>query len=239
MSDSKDSTVTYTEASPSPDYVPGPEHPPSPAYVPGFVSEPIYSEFMPPKDVVLPAGEQPLPAAVSPTSDSPGYILEFDPEEDPKEDLEEDPEEDDEDQEKDPTDYPIDREDDEEADDESSGDNADDEEVDEDKDEEEEHLAPTDSTEVARLLAIPTLSPSPLSPWSSPLPQMLSPPLRISPPPLPASPTFSLGYRAAMIRLRDESPSTSYPLPLSTPPSGTPPLLPIPLPTLLALKYVD
>ncbi|GKB08600.1 hypothetical protein Tco_0836912, partial [Tanacetum coccineum] len=74
-----------------------------------------------------------------------------------------------------------------------------------------------------------------------------------------ASPTHSLGYRAAMIRLRAESPSTSYPLTLpspivfqytrasmammrvaapstyilasrsETPPSGTPPLLPIPL----------
>ncbi|GKF74281.1 hypothetical protein Tco_0220613, partial [Tanacetum coccineum] len=32
--------------------------------------------------------------------------------------------------------------------------------------------------------------------------------------------------------LRAETPSTSYLLPLSTPPSGTPPLLPIPLPTL-------
>nr|GEV43696.1 hypothetical protein [Tanacetum cinerariifolium] len=34
-----------------------------------------------------------------------------------------------------------------------------------------------------------------------------------------------------MIRLRPEAPSTSYPLPSSTPPSRTPPLLPIPLPT--------
>ncbi|GKD86055.1 hypothetical protein Tco_1357209, partial [Tanacetum coccineum] len=33
-----------------------------------------------------------------------------------------------------------------------------------------------------------------------------------------------------MIRLRVETPSTSYPLPSSTPPLGTPPLLPIPLP---------
>nr|GEV94521.1 hypothetical protein [Tanacetum cinerariifolium] len=56
-------------------------------------------------------------------------------------------------------------------------------------------------------------------------------PLLISPPPIPASPTYSLGYIAAMIRLRAESPSTSYPLPLTTPPSRTPPLLPIPLPT--------
>ncbi|GKB71952.1 hypothetical protein Tco_0933364, partial [Tanacetum coccineum] len=85
---------------------------------------------------------------------------------------------------------------------------------------------------------MPTLPPSLLSPLSSPLPpilsplpQILSPPLPVSSPPLPVSPTYPLGYRAAMIRLRAETPSTSYPLPLSTPPSGTPPLLPIPLPT--------
>ncbi|GKE49693.1 hypothetical protein Tco_1480951 [Tanacetum coccineum] len=34
-----------------------------------------------------------------------------------------------------------------------------------------------------------------------------------------------------MIRLRTETPSTSHPLPSSTPPSGTTPFLPIPLPT--------
>nr|GEW80919.1 putative reverse transcriptase domain-containing protein [Tanacetum cinerariifolium] len=38
------------QALPSPDYVPGPEHPPSPAYVPDFVPEPVYPKFMPPKD---------------------------------------------------------------------------------------------------------------------------------------------------------------------------------------------
>ncbi|GJT14357.1 hypothetical protein Tco_0861399 [Tanacetum coccineum] len=101
-------------------------------------------------------------------------------------------------------------------------------------------------TEVARLLAIPTPPPSPLSPWSSPLPQIPSPPLPpilsplpVSSPP-PASPTYPLGYRAAMIWLKAEAPSTSHsPLPriilshtrADTPPSGTPPLLPIPLPT--------
>ncbi|GJW06751.1 hypothetical protein Tco_1569174 [Tanacetum coccineum] len=92
--------------------------------------------------------------------------------------------------------------------------------------------------EVARLLTIPTPPPSPLSPFSSPLllilsplPQILSPPLPVSSIPLPASPTYPLGYRAVMIRLRAETPSTSHPLPSSTPPSGTPPLLPIPLPT--------
>ncbi|GJZ23093.1 hypothetical protein Tco_0560552 [Tanacetum coccineum] len=121
--------------------------------------------------------------------------------------------------------------------------------------------------EIDRLLAIPTPPPSPLTSYSSPLPHIPSPPLPvssplpISPSPLPASPTYSLSYRAAMIRLRAESPSTSHPLPLpspivlprtrasmatmraaapstyilalrsETPPSGTPPLLPIPLPT--------
>ncbi|GKG58872.1 hypothetical protein Tco_0594642, partial [Tanacetum coccineum] len=56
-------------------------------------------------------------------------------------------------------------------------------------------------------------------------------PLPISPPPLPASPTYPLGYRAVMIRLRAEAPSTSHSLPSSTSPVGTPPLLSILLPT--------
>ncbi|GKG06213.1 hypothetical protein Tco_0326299, partial [Tanacetum coccineum] len=62
----------------------------------------------------------------------------------------------------------------------------------------------------------------------------------LSPP--PASPTYPLGYRATMIRLRAEAPSTSHSLPLpppiilphtrsDAPSSGTPPLLPIPLST--------
>ncbi|GKB36994.1 hypothetical protein Tco_0881936 [Tanacetum coccineum] len=158
MSDLEHSTVTYTSISsdyekpsdvgslgvvvygydglpmhpPSPDYVPDPDHPPSPVNVP-YVPEPAYLEFMPPEDDVFPVEEQPLPAVVSPTPDSSGYITESDPEEDP--------EEDDEDPEEDPADYPADR-DDEEEEEESSGDDADDEEEDEGKDEEEEeHLA--------------------------------------------------------------------------------------------------
>ncbi|GKD15448.1 hypothetical protein Tco_1199855 [Tanacetum coccineum] len=241
MLDSDHSTVTYTSISndyeessdvgsprivvygynglpmhpPSPDYMPGPEHPPSPDYVPGpehpplpvyvsYVPEPAYPEFMPPED-----------------------------------------DEDDEDPEEDPTDK-----DDEEE--ESSRDDADNEEEDEDEDEDEkeEHLAPADSVpppayrttarmfiraqthilfpsevEVDRLLAIPTPPPSPLTSYSSPLSQIPSPPL-------PISPTHPLGYKAAMIRLRTESPSTSHPLPLPPPIvlPRTPPLLPIPLP---------
>ncbi|GKD13585.1 hypothetical protein Tco_1197992, partial [Tanacetum coccineum] len=115
---------------PSPDYVPGPKEPeqapPSPIYVP-FVPEPVYLEFLP-EDDVLPAEEQPLLVAASPTIESPGYILESDPKEDPKEDDEEDP-----------ADYPTDRGDD--RDDEEPSDDDDD---DDDDAEEEEHLAPAD-----------------------------------------------------------------------------------------------
>ncbi|GKE25519.1 hypothetical protein Tco_1440903, partial [Tanacetum coccineum] len=59
--------------------------------------------------------------------------------------------------------------------------------------------------DVKRFLAIPTPPPSPLTPLSSPLPHILSPPLPVSPPlhvsspPPPGSPTYPLGFRAAMI----------------------------------------
>ncbi|GJW03306.1 hypothetical protein Tco_1562162 [Tanacetum coccineum] len=263
ISDSEDSTVTYTavsspfEARHHPDNFPGPEsqsRAPTPTKV-GFL----------------------IPAAVSPTVDSPGYI--------PESDLEED---DDEDPKEDPADYPTDR-DDKEEEEEPSGDEADDEyEEKDDEEDEEEHPALADSVppppvhrttarisipaqapvpflyeeEVERFLAIPTPPPSPLTPLSSPLPQIPSPPLPVSPPLpispllLPVSPTYPLGFRAAMIWQRAESPSTSHSLTLlppiilshtrapmaimmvvapSTytlaPPLGTPPLLPIPLPT--------
>ncbi|GJX07058.1 putative reverse transcriptase domain-containing protein [Tanacetum coccineum] len=162
---------------PSPDYIPGPDGSPSPDYIPGHEEH------------------APLPAAASPTADSPGYVPESDPEEEP--------EEDDEDPEEDPADYPADRDDD---------DDDDDEDKDEDEEEEEEHPAPADSVppvhrmtarisirdepsislppreEVERLLALTTPPPSPLTPLSSPLPQIPSPPLPIPSPP-PNSPT--------------------------------------------------
>nr|GEX78158.1 hypothetical protein [Tanacetum cinerariifolium] len=73
------------EAPPSPDYVSGPEHPSLPDYVPGqrIQSKLVYPEFMPTEDEGFPVEEQPLPAAVSPTADSAGYITDFDPDEDP------------------------------------------------------------------------------------------------------------------------------------------------------------
>nr|GFC08615.1 hypothetical protein [Tanacetum cinerariifolium] len=81
----------------------------------------------------------------------------------------------------------------------------------------------TDS-EVVRLLVISSPPASPLSLWSSPpphipfppLPPILSPPSPILSPAPPPSPIRSLGYRAAMIRLRDEVASTSSP-PLQLP----------------------
>ncbi|GJX20693.1 hypothetical protein Tco_0223370, partial [Tanacetum coccineum] len=251
MSDSEDSTVTYTVVSSlfedgsdigspgvdgppimpedqyayimaayqvpsSPDYIPGPEDPQSPPPL-DFVPEPMYPEYIPQEDEILPAEEQPLPDAASPTAYLPGYVPESDPEEEPEEDNE-DPEED-------PADYPADRDDD-----------------DDHEEEEEEHPAPADSVppvhrmtarisirdepsislppweEVERLLALTTPPPSPLTPLSSPLPYIPSPPFPALP---PASPIRPLGYRAAMIRRRAETPSTSHPLPL---PTSSPPL---------------
>ncbi|GJZ03553.1 hypothetical protein Tco_0536828 [Tanacetum coccineum] len=131
------------QAPPSPDYTPGPEEPQSPP-LPDLVLEPVYPEYMLQEDEVFLTEEQPLPAAVSPTAQSPDYVLESDPEEDPEED-------DDEDLEEDPVDYPADGGDDGDDKDESSEDDEDDDvdiEADDDE-EEEEHPAPADSTAVA------------------------------------------------------------------------------------------
>ncbi|GKF78918.1 hypothetical protein Tco_0234486, partial [Tanacetum coccineum] len=143
---------------------------------------------MPPEDEVFPAEEQPLPAAVSPTADSPRYVSESDSEEDL-----------------------ADGGDDGDDKDETSDDDKDDDvDIEGDK-EEEEHPALADSTavalpavdhalsaemsirdepptpfsseaEITRLLTIPSPPSSPLSPWSSPLPQIPSPPLSVSSP---------------------------------------------------------
>ncbi|GKE31098.1 hypothetical protein Tco_1450420, partial [Tanacetum coccineum] len=127
---------------PSTNYIPGPEEPQSPP-PPDFVPEPVYPKFMPPEDEILPAKEQLLPAADSPTADSLGYIPDSDPEEDLEEDDDEDPEED-------PADYPADEGDDGDDEDEPSDDDEDEEvDIKADDEEEEEHPAPTDSIAVA------------------------------------------------------------------------------------------
>ncbi|GJS39049.1 putative reverse transcriptase domain-containing protein [Tanacetum coccineum] len=63
------------QALPSPDYIPGPEEPQSPP-LPDFVQEPVYPEYMLQEDEVFLAEEQPLPAAASPTAQSPDYVPE-------------------------------------------------------------------------------------------------------------------------------------------------------------------
>nr|GEY64354.1 hypothetical protein [Tanacetum cinerariifolium] len=81
------------------------------------------------------------------------------------------------------------------------------------------------NSEIVRLLAISSPPASPLSPWSSPppqipfppLPPILSPPSPVLSPAPPPSPIRSLGYRTAMIRLRAEAASTSHSPPLQLP----------------------
>ncbi|GJT69042.1 hypothetical protein Tco_1028328 [Tanacetum coccineum] len=122
-------------APPSPYYIPGLEEPQTPPYIP-LEYEHVFS-----------AEEQPLPVVDSPTTESPGYVAESDPEVDPEE-YEDDKTEDG------PVDYPLDGGDDGDDDDgDSSGDDTDDENEDE-EDEEEEHLAPVDSAVV-----VPTIEP--------------------------------------------------------------------------------
>ncbi|GJZ10721.1 putative reverse transcriptase domain-containing protein [Tanacetum coccineum] len=226
MSDSEHSTVSYTsissDSNPSAWSSPlmdacevsemdpyeevaqqGQTAPPSPAYVPDPMElehhVPVYvREHVYPKYLFLSNDDIPVE----------------DPEEDPEED---------------PIDYAVDVDDDKDEEEDSFED---------DDDEEEEHLAHADPTvvaslavdptpisfpseaEVARLLALPTPPPSPLTPLLSPLPQIPSLPLPLPSPPTYTSPTYveaPLGYKAAGIWLRAASP-----LPSPTPP---PPLL--------------
>ncbi|GKD23081.1 hypothetical protein Tco_1224784 [Tanacetum coccineum] len=208
----------------SPDYIPGPEEPRTPPvpqdederepmfiqpHDPDYVPEPIYPEYIPLEDEhEFLAEEQPLPLVISPTAESPGYVVESDPEEDPEE-YEDDETEDG------PVDYPMDEgEDEDDDDDDSSKDDDDDEDEDEededkgDEEEEEDHLAPADSVvavptielasisllpevEVERLLAMSTPPPSPFISLSPPsarerLARCTTSSAHSSPPPVPS-----------------------------------------------------
>ncbi|GJR01435.1 hypothetical protein Tco_0524419 [Tanacetum coccineum] len=253
--------VAAFQAPPSSDYMPSLEEPEQAPLSPEFVPEPVYPEFMPPEDELFPTEEQPLPTAVSPTANSLGYIADSDPEED-EEDPEEDPtdyhadggDDDDGDDEsfnddEDDDDVVEEDEDKEEEEHLTSADSVPPHVhcVTARMSIRDEPLTPFWSeAEISRLLAIPSPLPSPLSPWLSPLPQIPSPPqlvspplpvslpLPILPPPLPASPTYPLRFRAAMIRQRADCCTIHLKSSISeqkTPHIGTPPLLPIPLPT--------
>nr|GEZ83821.1 hypothetical protein [Tanacetum cinerariifolium] len=128
------------QATPSPDYIPGPEEPeqapPSPDYVPG----PEHAD----DEIVV--EDQPYAEDASPNAQSPEYVLEFDLEAHLEDDDDEDPKED-------PIDYPADGGDD---DDDEEGSSEDDEDDDMDikaDEEEEEHPAPADSVVVASTAA--------------------------------------------------------------------------------------
>nr|GFB42625.1 hypothetical protein [Tanacetum cinerariifolium] len=184
------------QAPPSPDYIHGPEEPEQAPPSPDYILGPEHID-----DEIAHPGD--------------------DDDEDPKED---------------PVDYPADRGDDGDDKEESSEDDEDDKDDDmdvkADEEEEEEISIPapapmpawTDS-KVVRLLAMSSPPASPLSPLSSPppqipfppLPPILSPPLPVLSPAPPPSPIRSLGYRAAMIQLQDEAASTSYSPPLQLP----------------------
>nr|GEW15132.1 hypothetical protein [Tanacetum cinerariifolium] len=201
-------------------YVPGPEHLPSPVYVPEFVPELVYPEFMPVEDDILPAEEEPLPTAAS-------HTIESSTDEGDEGDDEDESSDDDED---DDIDIEGDEKEDEylapadsttvtipAVDHASSAEETEPFETDESTATPPPHptysvttrmsirpwtpISLPSDTDIARLIAIPTPPPSPLSLLSLPLPQIPSPPLPLLSPP-PTDPTYEeapLGYRAAIL----------------------------------------
>ncbi|GJR88228.1 hypothetical protein Tco_0212239 [Tanacetum coccineum] len=168
MSDSEDSTVTYTAVSSpfgglsdigSPG-VDGPpvmpedpyayvvaafQAPPSPDYVPGPEEPeqaPLSLEFVP--DPVYPEF-MPTEDEVFPAEEKPLPIIVSPTADSPRYIADSDPEEDEEDPEEDPTDYPADGGNDDDGDDESFDDDEDDDDLEEDEDEEEEEELTTAS----------------------------------------------------------------------------------------------
>ncbi|GJS64142.1 hypothetical protein Tco_0678706 [Tanacetum coccineum] len=236
-------TMTYTMsdvmlfrpvALPSPNYVPGPEHPSSPDYVPGlehppspvevlYVPEPEYPEYLAPSDAEASLEDQPLPVDASPTALLPGYVVYSDPEEDPEEDH---------------VDYPADGgdDDDEPSDDDEDDDDTDDKDKepfkdeDDGEEEEEEHLAPVDSSVVpvvdpTRLRRAwktvrhePSMSPS----MKARITEYAAAPTPPSPPPSPLSP-----WTSPLLQI------PSPPLHVSSPP------LPLPPPTVDSPTYAE
>nr|GEV64046.1 putative reverse transcriptase domain-containing protein [Tanacetum cinerariifolium] len=211
---------------PSPDYVPGSKEPEQASLSPDYVPGPEYPEYLASSDEEVPIDDQPYAAVDSPIALSLGYITDSDLEEDPEDESEDGP-----------TDYPADGGDD-----------------DDDDDEDEDEASEEDEDE---LFAMPTPPLSPLYPHhhflyhhhlllalltlrhllgykaagirlrtASPPPLPLSSPLPLPPPIiLPCT-------RASMVLMRAVASSTYILTPRSrTPPSGTPSILPIPLPT--------
>ncbi|GKD64776.1 hypothetical protein Tco_1306884 [Tanacetum coccineum] len=177
----------------SPAYVPDPmeldEH------VPVYVPEPEHPEYHVPSDDDIQVEDQPYADDASPTAESPGYIADSDlMEEDTDEDsidYPDEPEDGEEDDDKDPKEDPSEEHEPEDDDD----DDIDDEDEEPTKDEEEEeHLAPADSSVTPMAASTKALIDA-FAAGSPPFPL---------PPTSPAYDQETLGYRAAMIRMRDD-----------------------------------
>ncbi|GJV89091.1 hypothetical protein Tco_1533029 [Tanacetum coccineum] len=224
-----DGLPMHPVASPSLDYVPGPEHPSSPNYVPGleqppllvYVLKPEYPEYLVPSDAEVPLEDQPLSDYASPTALSPGYVADSDLEEDPEEDH---------------ADYPADGGDGDDEpsddDDDDDDDDADDEDEeafeDENDDEEEEHLALVDSSVVPVVDPIPSAGDTEAFDTDESAPTPRSPQIvarLLALPTLPPSPVTPLSSLLPQI--------PSPPLPVSSPP------LPLPSPTVDSPTYAE
>nr|GFA88265.1 hypothetical protein [Tanacetum cinerariifolium] len=182
------------QAPPSSDYIHGPEEPEQAPPSPDYILGPEHAD-----DEIV-AKDQPYAEDASPIAQSPEYVPKSDFEAHSEDDDDEDPEED-------PVDYLADGGDDGDEKEESSEDDEDDKDDDMD-------IRGRESSSVAA--ARPARGPQIPFP---PLPSILSPPSPILSPAPPPRPIRSLGYRAAMIRLRDEAASTSSP-PLQLPSTG-------------------
>ncbi|GKC06166.1 hypothetical protein Tco_0997776, partial [Tanacetum coccineum] len=209
-------------ALPSPDYVPGPEHPPSPDYVPGlehppspinvpYVPEPEYPEYLAPSDAEAPLEDQPLPMRIRRRT----------PEEDH-------------------TDYLADGRggDDEPSDDDDDDDDDDTDDEDEDDDEEEEeHLALVDSFAIPIVYPVPSTGDTEAFETNESVPTPRSPQTKV--------PFAQTCLRRARKMVRLEPPMTASmeariakhavaptpPLPVSSPP--------VPLPSPLTTSPTD
>nr|GEW77189.1 hypothetical protein [Tanacetum cinerariifolium] len=206
MSDSNESGVTYTEASPSPDYIPGPEEPEQAPPLPNYVPGPEHAD-----DEIV-AEDQPYAEDASPTTQSPKYV--------PESDLEAYPEEDgDEDHEEDHVDYLTDGGDDGDDEEGSSEDDKDDD-MDIEADEEEEHPALADSVVVALPASDQASSAEETEPFETDESAAIPPPhpayrmtARISIPALVPIPAWSDSEVARLLAM--STPSSSLLSPLS------------------------
>ncbi|GKE65878.1 hypothetical protein Tco_1520039, partial [Tanacetum coccineum] len=220
----------------------GQAHPLSPAYVPDpmeldehvpvYVPKPKHPEYHAPSDDDIQVEDQPYANDASPTAELPGYIVDSDSMED--------------DTDADSIDYPDEPEDGEEDDDEDPEEDLSEENEPEDDDdddetydeEEEEHLAPANSSVVP--VGDPVPSAGDIEAFETDearksvrleLPMPTSMKARIAEhdaaPIPPTNPTYDqapLGYRAVMIRMRDDIPKEDMPpqrrFVLTAPPPG-------------------